>query len=199
MSSTGFTLKQFGSEKTVKVKGVTFVEEVLKDNPVMFERMQRHSLSQSATVMIEDGPPFFGTEPTMPRIVSLGEVVPTIRYKPGWSFHYDGMSLMVYCASLNSCDMKTALTTNHRIPTPVALFHNRHAAEDWVMAKIIEVETHEAMEFFRTSEGRPFFPHEAGGGPVDYNNPFYAVTRRSTPAKLLIDDAVPVFMRGATS
>lgn len=90
----------------------------------------------------------------------LGPVLQTIRYKAGWSFGIDSGGLKVGLETVDSDDDNSRWFV-HTFPIPP--LWTPEEAEDFVFACILKVESHEAAEFFRVNEQRPFLPHHFDG------------------------------------
>ena len=61
-----------------------------------------------------------------------------------------------------SGDPRSALFI-HSFAVPVPGKYGPAAWDRWVLDRILDVERHEAMEFFRVNGERPFFPRHGGG------------------------------------
>lgn len=116
----------------------------------------------------------------------LAEVVASVTYKPGWTLalaHMErlgehlaggsGLTLRVQFRCEDSTRPGATTSLDHLFAVPPAAY-NRETWERWVLDCLIQVETHEAMEWFKVNDHAPFFPaHGAGNG----FNP-YAIQRR---------------------
>lgn len=101
-------------------------------------------------------------------VTDAAALVATISYKPGWRFKVAGPSgsmLCVYAETADSLHPERMRLTQHQftlppLPCTVAVF----AA--WVLERLLQVEQHEACEFFAVGGFRPFFPnHQDEGSP----------------------------------
>lgn len=110
--------------------------------------------------------------------VILEKLVQSISYKDRWNFslssgHYDrgqgckGLTLTISVRCDNS-HAKTSghprakLEVAHLFPVPPAAF-NYESWRRWVFDRILDVETHEAMEFFEVDKKKPYAPNHGPG------------------------------------
>lgn len=103
-------------------------------------------------------------------VAILREIVPTIAYKPGWTFELEdvdrgqgcgGLTLMIGATVPNSVADGT-VGILHLMPVPPAAY-DRETWVRWILDQILLVEKHEAMEFYRVGGEAPFFPEHAPG------------------------------------
>lgn len=101
--------------------------------------------------------------------MSLAVAVARCRYRD-WTFRFanEGALLQVVAPVVDS---GTALprTITHSFVVPA----EHPDWSRWLLERVIDVETHEAMEYFYEDDDRPFMPSHQGGGD------FYAVVRAS--------------------
>lgn len=102
-------------------------------------------------------------------IDSVRSFLRSVTYKDGWEFEvygnpFDGMYIQIRATVPNAYYIKggespetVQLRINSPIPT-VALESHRHLG-DWILWRIIRVETHEAMEFFKVGGYMIYDPH----------------------------------------
>lgn len=117
----------------------------------------------------------------------LEEVVKHVSYKPGWWFSLEyrarngehlagggGLTLTVGADLPDSTNNgATSTGVGHFFAVPPAAY-NQETWERWVLDCILQVELHEALEWFHIDDQVPFFPaHGDGNG----NSP-YAINRR---------------------
>lgn len=110
----------------------------------------------------------------------VGAVVRSVRYKPGWKFGilgYGGTAigtrmLTITVETIEPLTWEQAIIT-HQLPIPAALGPDQREIEDWIFAQIVNVERHEAAEFYTVGEVRPFLPDHGPGADV------YDIRRRS--------------------
>lgn len=116
----------------------------------------------------------------------LSRLVPRIRYKPGWSFELlnrertsehlagsEGLTLVIRAKVFDSGpsprEVRGYPTTRvaHLFAPPPAAWNER-TWRRWVFDCAMQVELHEAMEFFADGDHRPFFPaHGIGEDPYE--------------------------------
>lgn len=117
---------------------------------------------------------------------SLQDTVNRLRYKPGWSFslrngytssstatEYLGphtasagaasiltgpvfLDVTIVTWDSGSPDSRIKVTHSFMFPEPVS--SSRELIERWLLDRIIDVEHHEACEFFRIGDSKPYFP-----------------------------------------
>lgn len=101
----------------------------------------------------------------------LPELIEVIKYKPGWEFHLQnnqdpdgsgGLALNIISDTENSFDFERRIRVRHSFLVPPASY-NRNVWVAWIFARIRDVETHEAGEFFRVDGVREFAPHHGNG------------------------------------
>jgi len=103
-------------------------------------------------------------------------LVPTLAYKPGWTFKIGGPGrqfLCVFARTTDSQNPATERTTQHMFPLP-AVTDAREFLR-WVFEQLLLAELHEAGEFFSAGGHCPFFPHHQ-----DEGSPYERVERWET-------------------
>lgn len=109
----------------------------------------------------------------------LSGLIPRIGYKPGWSFELlnrertsehlagsTGLTLVIRAIVYNSVEGGTTNVAHLFAPPPAAW--NERTWRRWVFDCIMQVELHEAMEFFSFGDHRPLFPaHGIGENPYE--------------------------------
>lgn len=108
--------------------------------------------------------------------VILDEIVTDLQYKPGWQFHladFDrgqgsvGLTFVIVPMTTNSYHREdTEYQVSHYFPVIPAAYDYR-SWRRWVLDRIVEVEAHEACEFFILEGERPYAPSHGHG-----NNPY---------------------------
>lgn len=107
----------------------------------------------------------------------LEDVVRRVTYKPGWTITLAhmarngehlaggaGLTLRVTFASEDSTRPGQIAHLDHLFAVPPAAY-NRETWERWILDRLIQMETHEAMEFFKVDGRAPYFPaHGAQNG-----------------------------------
>lgn len=105
----------------------------------------------------------------------LAEMVANVAYKDGWQFHLRhmdrdqgsvGLTLDIWIDCPDSYNPGRVRRVSHRFPVPPAAFGER-AWRRWLFDRIVDVERHEAMEFYRYpgahTDWRPYAPHHGDG------------------------------------
>ena len=123
----------------------------------------------------QQGPPGSGTV--------LAEVIGRATYKPGWHFRLyngerphehlaggTGLTFVIVIPNImNSTDHTQQVGLSHYFIPPAAAWASEQW-ERWVLECIMQVECHEAMEFFKVDGWAPFFPpHGEQNGHSPYN------------------------------
>jgi len=117
------------------------------------------------TIMSQDAP--------YPQI--LDKLVRCLEYKPGWLFYLDhidrgqgshGLTLDIIPKTTDSYNHdKTNYRVHHYFIVPAAAYDER-SWRRWLFERILDVEKHEAMEFFVVDGCRPLAPaHGPGSDP----------------------------------
>lgn len=95
-----------------------------------------------------------------------------LAYKPGWTFKVAGPGgrfLCVFARTPDSLAPERMRVTQHQFEIPDG--QDRREFARWVFDRLLEVERHEAAEFFQVDGERPFWPGHGDGDP-------YAATER---------------------
>lgn len=100
----------------------------------------------------------------------LQDVVSRIAYKPGWTITLEymrregehlagseGLTLRVRFAAEDSTKPGVMAYLDHLFAVPPAAY-SRETWERWVFDCLVQMETHEAMEYFKVDGQAPFFP-----------------------------------------
>lgn len=115
---------------------------------------------------------------------ALQRVVDRIQYKKQFSFRLFngdrgdgtfGLTFEVLCFHPDSYAPERERGVRHWFIVPAATY-DEHAWTRWCFDRVVEVETHEACEFFKLDGVRPYAPHHGHG-----RNP-YVVIERGTEA-----------------
>lgn len=100
----------------------------------------------------------------------LEQLVESLAYKPGFAFELsdldrdqgsEGLTLVIKATVDNSL-RDSKLTVHHLFIVPAASY-NRSSWQRWLLDRILDVESHEACEFFRIDGERVFAPHHSDG------------------------------------
>jgi hypothetical protein len=105
--------------------------------------------------------------------VLLKEIVASLEYRPKWKFHLldedrgqgcMGLTFEVVTRGYNSYHIEGGefYGVRHLFTVPAASY-NRRSWIRWVFNCLIQVETHEAMEFFSLDGTRPYAPNHGEG------------------------------------
>ena len=97
----------------------------------------------------------------------MSDPISLIAYKPGWRFRRGGPGnryLCIFATTPDSSAPEQTRCTQHMFEIPDDL-GSRPAFARWTFARLLDVERHEAGEFFTFDRVRPFFPAHSGGDP----------------------------------
>lgn len=105
----------------------------------------------------------------------LTELVETLRYRPGWTFHLhdryargqgsEGLTLVVLVETVNSYPPYEPIRVQHPMPVPPASY-DRRSWRAWLFAQCRLVDLHEGCEFFEVDGEKPYAPsHGPGNDP----------------------------------
>jgi hypothetical protein len=101
----------------------------------------------------------------------LQELVRSLRYRPGWTFSLDhidrgqgskGLTFVVTTSVYDTYAPDQPMRVAHYMPVPPASF-DRGSWQRWMLDQLLEIEVHEACEFFQIDGGRPFAPNHGPG------------------------------------
>lgn len=102
---------------------------------------------------------------------ALAELVADVSYRPGFTFKLidvdrgqgsTGLTLIITAAVIDSLNHDERLRVAHLFIVPAASY-NRRSWQRWLLDRCIDVETHEACEFFRIDGERVYAPHHSEG------------------------------------
>lgn len=112
----------------------------------------------------------------------LAELVEALRYKQRWVFKLEeldrgqgskGLTLVIRITTPDSYEPSELRSVLHYFPVPPAAYSQKSWCR-WLFDQILQVEAHEAMEFFVIANVRPFAPnHGPGADP-------YSITELTT-------------------
>jgi hypothetical protein len=103
----------------------------------------------------------------------LRALVDALEYRPGWRFGLEdtdrgqgskGLTLSIVTVGYDTYhpDRGETYRVIHYFPVPPAAYDER-SWRRWLLNRLIEVETHEACEFFQVAGERPYAPHHGPG------------------------------------
>lgn len=101
----------------------------------------------------------------------LADLVAGLSYREGWRFTLgdvergQGSAGLTFCATGQYADTynpETTIRVRHLFPVPPAAYDVR-SWRRWLFERILEVERHEAAEFFQIDGERPYAPHHGPG------------------------------------
>jgi hypothetical protein len=115
----------------------------------------------------------------MPSIIALApdplvlrELVAALSYRPGWTFSLvdgfdrgqgcSGLTLIILVVAPDSYDHARTVRVQHFMPVPGAAYDLR-SWRRWLLDQILLVEQHEACEYFKIGDARPYAPNHAPG------------------------------------
>lgn len=103
----------------------------------------------------------------------LEELVGALSYKPGWQFELcepvrtggacRGLALRIFATNPDTFDPVAGRNVSHYFPVPAAVWV-RSVWKRWLFDRILDVERHETMEFFKIGDVRPFAPNHTDAG-----------------------------------
>lgn len=108
---------------------------------------------------------------TAPFPAALADLTGRIAYKPGWTFELTdmdrgqgsaGLTLEITVRGPDSYDPGRRRSVVHPMIVPAAAYDAR-AWRWWVFKQILDVEAHEAGEFFQVDGQRPYPPNHGPG------------------------------------
>lgn len=106
---------------------------------------------------IEDRSPW-DVDPTR-----LARLLQRVTYKPGWSFHIEPLGIEVILDTADSADPSHRIrVAHHRHMAPGSVHPGAWSDKDWLhwlFEEVIDIERHEAAEFFKVDGDAVFHPH----------------------------------------
>jgi hypothetical protein len=103
--------------------------------------------------------------------MTRGELVAHLGYKPGWALKVAGplgRYLCVFARCPDSVRPGTERTTQHQFEIPDEVCGDRETFARWAFDRFLQIERHEAAEFFQFDGQRPFFPAHGDGDPYEH-------------------------------
>jgi hypothetical protein len=101
----------------------------------------------------------------------LQSLVERLTYRPGWRFALTdmdrgqgsaGLTFYVVGTYPDTYSPDTLINVAHLFPVPPAAFDER-SWRRWIFERLLEIERHEAAEFFQIDGERPYAPHHGPG------------------------------------
>lgn len=102
----------------------------------------------------------------------LNDLVQRAEYRPGWRLvlydNYDrgqgskGLTFVVVGQFPDTYHPEDMIRVQHLFPVPPAAYDER-SWRRWIFERLLEVERHEAAEFFKIDGERPYAPHHGPG------------------------------------
>lgn len=101
----------------------------------------------------------------------LQELVRSLRYRPGWRFSLEtidrgqgskGLTFIVITSVVDTYAPDEPMRVAHYMPVPPASF-DRASWQRWLLDQLLDIEVHEACEFFQVDGARPFAPNHGPG------------------------------------
>lgn len=101
----------------------------------------------------------------------LKDLVPSLTYKPNWKLYIEheisedgsgGWHFFVVSSTEDSLNPGMNMRVRHGFLIPAASY-NRNSWAAWLFDRLLDVETHEAGEFFKINGIREFAPHHGNG------------------------------------
>jgi len=117
--------------------------------------------------------------------VALAELVKELTYRPGWHFSLQqvdrgqGSVGLTFCAVGQYPDTyapENTIRVMHYFIVPAASY-NAKSWRRWLFDRILEIERHEAAEFFQIGGERPYAPNHGPG-----HDPYFLVPEELTTA-----------------
>lgn len=111
------------------------------------------------------------TTQTAPFPFDLQQLVDECEYRRGWSVKLvdmdrgqgsKGLTLVITAIVKDSLDQDSLIGVNHLFIVPAASY-NRRSWMRWLLDRFLDVESHEACEFFRIGGERVYAPHHSEG------------------------------------
>lgn len=127
---------------------------------------------------------------------ALAAVIADATYKDGWTFRIEagkarpteqyagstGLTVCIHAVVPNSVKPGETTYVEHWFAPPPTSW-GRAAWVRWLLDRIIDVEAHEAMEFYRINGKAPYFPaHGPGRDPYECNLTASEIDRRRDDA-----------------
>lgn len=110
----------------------------------------------------------------------LVDLVDRCSYRPQWNVWLEdevrdtgphgevlsrGLTLSILVLGINTYDHDAVIRVRHLFPVPPATY-DRASWQRWLFERFLDVERHEAMEFFQIGDQRPYVPNHGPGHDV---------------------------------
>lgn len=101
----------------------------------------------------------------------LDELVKQCKYRPGWEIRLRdldrgqgsvGLTLEIIIETVDTYDPEQPIHIRHLFIVPAAAYDQR-SWRRWLFERFLDVEKHEAAEFFQIGDARPYAPHHGPG------------------------------------
>lgn len=134
---------------------------------------------------------------TAPDPVALRELVDSVKHREGWWFALDdidrgqgsqGLTLVITVDGPDAYHPERLIGVAHYFIVPAAAY-DRRAWRRWLFDRVLDVEHHEAMEFFAIDGERPYAPnHGPGRDPYTIHEVGTDVDRRTSNRGVIKDE-----------
>jgi hypothetical protein len=108
---------------------------------------------------------------TAPYPDALDRLVKACKYREGWRFYMrdedrgqgsSGLTLTIVIDGVDTYNPSERIRVRHLFPVPPAAY-NEQSWRRWLFDRVLEVERHEACEFFQIDGARPYAPNHGPG------------------------------------
>lgn len=108
---------------------------------------------------------------TAPWPYDLAQLVDECEYRQGWTVELnqldrgqgsEGLTLTITAIVKDSLDQDSLIGVRHLFIVPAASY-NRRSWQRWLLDRFLDVEKHEACEYFRIGGERVYAPHHSEG------------------------------------
>lgn len=123
------------------------------------------------TTMSSTLPPVSGMRQLAPYPEELAQLVMRLLYKPLWHITLEdldrgqgsrGLTLCVLITTPDTYDVTVMRRVMHYHIVPAAAY-DRRSWQKWLFDRLMDIELHEAMEYFQIDGRRPFAPNHGPG------------------------------------
>lgn len=109
---------------------------------------------------------------TAPFPKALASLIERLEYRPGWQFNLlvnldrgqgsEGLTFRAIGQYPDTYNPERIIRIQHFFPVPPAAY-NETSWRRWIFERLLEIERHEAAEFFKIDGSRPYAPHHGPG------------------------------------